>query len=379
MKKFPALLAPPASLRFSCQPRVLPGGCRRPARPGAQAASQGLALCLSVLAALTGSGAHAAESVPAARGRADIPAVANGLPGSGSLIAASPERASTARGPGPQRTWPAQSSASEPGGAALRRPPGRYSLPVWELGVGVSALSLPDYRGAASRHRYLLGFPVLVYRAEHLKVDRSGLRADLWDDERFELDLSVNLTPPVRRDPNGIRAGMPRRRPLFEIGPRLQMLLWSAEQGRKRLKLHLPLRYALPLGRFENAGFVFHPRLALDIDHAGGFPGWQFSLSGGPIFASRAHHRYFYQVDPAHARADRPAWQASGGYSGMQFTTALNKRFPDYWIGAYVRVDQVSGAAFASSPLVRQRSNVSAGMIFGWLLAHSAERVAQRD
>ncbi|MDO4905310.1 MAG: MipA/OmpV family protein [Lautropia sp.] len=256
---------------------------------------------------------------------------------------------------------------------------GRYSLPVWEVGLGASALSLADYRGASTRRSYLLAFPVLVYRSPHLKVDRSGLRADLWDDDRFELDLSVNLSAPVRSDANGPRAGMPRRRALLELGPRLQMRLWRAENGHRRLKLHLPVRYALPLGRLENAGLVFHPKLVLDVDHVAGFSGWNMSLAAGPIFATRTHHRYFYQVDPEYARLGRPAWTAKGGYSGMQFTLGLNKRYPDYWVGGFVRVDQISGAVFADSPLVRQRSNVSAGLMFGWLFARSAEQVQQSD
>lgn len=255
----------------------------------------------------------------------------------------------------------------------------RYSLPVWELGVGVSGLTLPDYRGADTRQRYLLPFPVLVYRAPHLKVDRGGIRADLWDDERYELDLSVNVAPPVKRHASGIRAGMPGRKALLELGPRLQRLMWTGDGGRQRLKLHLPLRYAMPLGKLDNAGLVFHPKLVLDIDHVGGWRGWQLSLAAGPIFANRAHHRYYYEVDPVHARPGRPAWAARGGYGGMQYTATFNKRFPDYWVAGFVRLDQVQGAAFASSPLVRQRSQVSAGLVFGWLFARSAERVIQRD
>lgn len=269
------------------------------------------------------------------------------------------------------------SAAAWAGSAAL--PTERQALPVWELGVGVSALTLADYRGADSRRRYVLPFPVLVYRAPHLKVDRGGIRADLWDDDRFELDLSVNVTPPVKRHATGIRAGMPGRKALLELGPRLQGLMWTGDQGRQRLKLHLPVRYAMPLGKLENAGLVFHPKLVLDVDHVGGWRGWQFSLAAGPIFANRAHHRYYYEVDPAYARPGRPAWAARGGYGGMQYTASFNKRFPDYWVAGFVRLDQVQGATFASSPLVRQRRQVSAGLVFGWLFARSAERVYQRD
>ena len=67
----------------------------------------------------------------------------------------------------------------------------RHSLPVWEVGAGLSGITLPDYRGSARQRQYLLPFPMFVYRSPHLRVDRSGIRADLWDSDSVELDVSV--------------------------------------------------------------------------------------------------------------------------------------------------------------------------------------------
>lgn len=255
----------------------------------------------------------------------------------------------------------------------------RQSLPVWELGVGLSAISLPDYRGADTGRRYLLPFPVFVYRAPHLRMDRNGLRADLWDDARFELDVSVGLSAPVRSDPNGIRAGMPRQRALFEIGPRLLVHLWSGNHGRQRVQLQLPLRHAMPLGRLSSTGWLFSPNLTMQIDDVAGLRGWQFSTWAGPLFGSRGFHEYFYRVEPAHARPGRPAYSPRGGYGGMQFAMALNKRYPDFWVAGFVRADDVRGAVFAGSPLVRRRTTLTAGMVVGWLLLRSAQQVEQTD
>ena len=44
--------------------------------------------------------------------------------------------------------------------------------PEWEFGLGATGLTLPDYRGSDESRDYLLPFPYLIYRGEHLRVDR---------------------------------------------------------------------------------------------------------------------------------------------------------------------------------------------------------------
>lgn len=274
--------------------------------------------------------------------------------------------------------WAADADATGTDGQA-RSFSHRHSLPVWEVGAGLSGITLPDYRGSARQRQYLLPFPMFVYRSPHLRVDRSGIRADLWDSDRVELDVSVGLTPPVRRTTTGIRAGMPRLKSLFEIGPRLQVHLWSDASRKQELRLELPLRYAMPLGRLQNRGWVFSPSLGWRVSDVGGFSGWQFGLWGGPVFATRAYHRYYYEIDPQHARTWRPAYAAKGGYGGLELTASLNKRYPQTWVAGFVRATHLGGAAFARSPLVERRTNVSAGIVVGWLFARSSEEVRQAD
>ena len=49
--------------------------------------------------------------------------------------------------------------------------------PLWELGVGVAGLRLPDYRGSDQSRGYVLPLPYIVYRGTWLKADRDGARA----------------------------------------------------------------------------------------------------------------------------------------------------------------------------------------------------------
>src|SRR5690606_40293155 len=79
-------------------------------------------------------------------------------------------------------------------------------LPRWEIGAGLATLNLPDYRGSDERTTYLLPMPYVVYRGEYLRADREGLRGVLFEDERIQLNLSLNGTLPVSDRRNAARA-----------------------------------------------------------------------------------------------------------------------------------------------------------------------------
>jgi len=84
-------------------------------------------------------------------------------------------------------------------------------------------------------------------------------------------------------------------------------------------------------------------------------------------------------VAPQYATAGRPAYEAASGYAGMQYLAALSKRFPKYWVGAFVRYDNLSGATFENSPLVRQKDYVAGGIAISWILGESSTRVKVDD
>src|SRR5690606_919112 len=49
-------------------------------------------------------------------------------------------------------------------------------LPLYELGIGPAGISTPHYLGANQNHNLLGPIPYLVYRGEHLRIDRSGVK-----------------------------------------------------------------------------------------------------------------------------------------------------------------------------------------------------------
>lgn len=249
--------------------------------------------------------------------------------------------------------------------------------PLWEAGAGVAAVDFPDYRGSDQRQAYILPIPYIVYRGEFLKVEREKVRGLLLKSDNVEVDISLNGSVPVKSSNNRARAGMPNLSPTFEIGPSLNLSLFESDGGSEKVDLRLPLRpvFAVNSSGIRNEGWLFQPQLNLDLRNIGGLPGWNVGLLTGPIFGDARYHQYIYGVAPAFATPTRPAYQARGGYAGMQFISAISKRFPDYWVGAFVKLDSLNRAVFADSPLVRRRTNASAGFAISWILGASQTMV----
>jgi len=259
---------------------------------------------------------------------------------------------------------------------AVCAPAAAEELPLWELGVGVGAFALPDYRGSDEGRGYALPVPYLVYRGEFLKADRHGIRGELFESERVELNLSVAASLPVNSSRNAARAGMPDLDPSAELGPSLELALWRSSDGRDLLELRLPLRAAFTLESSPRAiGWVATPNLNLDLAGRGALAGWNFGFLAGPLYGSRRQHEYFYGVAPQFATPARPAYAAPGGYAGFQFLAAASRRFDSFWLGAFVRADTLRGAAFEASPLLKRDTYFAAGAGIAWVLGVSRERV----
>lgn len=253
-------------------------------------------------------------------------------------------------------------------------------MPLWEVGVGVGAVSFPDYRGSSRQRTHALPVPYLIYRGEFLKADRDGIRGVFFDSERVELNLSLAASLPVDSSGNGARRGMPDLKPTIEVGPSLEFNLWRSADQLARVDLRLPLRAAFTVhGGMQHVGMVFTPFINLDVKDPLGYHGWNLGMLTGPIYADARQHRYFYDVDPRYAQPGRPAYRASGGYSGTQFIMALSKRYDRFWIGSFVRYDTLRGAAFVDSPLVEKKSAWAAGVGIAWVLGESSRMVTVDD
>jgi outer membrane scaffolding protein for murein synthesis (MipA/OmpV family) len=263
----------------------------------------------------------------------------------------------------------------EPGARAEQKP-------LWELGLGAGALAFSDYRGADSTHVYPVPVPYFVYRGKFLLADRNGVRERLFNQDRVELTISVTGTPPARN--NAAREGMPDLRPTLEVGPSLNTHLWRSDDGHDmgkwKLDLRMPARLAVTIESSPKAiGWTFAPQLNLDVTNIGGLHGWYFGVLAGPLFANRRYDEYFYAVAPQFERPTRPAYEPSGGYAGTQMIASVSKRYPSYWVGAFLRYDTLSGASFQNSPLVKSNSYWFAGFGIAWMIGQSSRLVEAED
>jgi len=253
--------------------------------------------------------------------------------------------------------------------------------PKWEAGAGATGLRLPDYRGSDESRGYLYPLPYFVYRGKVLRLDREGLRGVLVESDRVEFDLSLTGSLPVDSSKNLAREGMPDLDPVLEIGPKLNLTLWRDRAREARFDLRFAVRgvIATDLSHTQDIGYVFHPHLYLGLKPAFLDGKWDVSAQLGPLYGSDRYHQYYYGVAPQFATADRPAYQASAGYSGLATGGSLRRRFKNFWVGAFVRYDALQGAIFEDSPLFKRNQYFAAGLAVAWIFAESKERVEVDD
>jgi MipA family protein len=268
-------------------------------------------------------------------------------------------------------------------GLLLSPPVAAYHLPKWEFGLGAGILNAPAYRGASGRKSYVLPVPYVAYRGERFKVDEEGMRGELLKSKRMHLDVSIAGSLPVAAG-GGVREGMKDLDPIGEIGPSLEFVL--AQQGQRyegweqQWWLRLPLRAALSVGDplVGYQGWVFSPHLnGVWVKGAEGAR-WRWSLSLGPIFASRAYHDYFYTVSSRDANANRTGYEASAGYSGSRVTLSLSVNSKKWFVGAFARYDDLHGAVFENSPLVETRAYLAVGVAVSRIFMQSSEQAAHK-
>ena len=249
--------------------------------------------------------------------------------------------------------------------------------PLWELGVGLGLLQMPDYRGSDENRLYLLPYPYLVYRGDILKVDEQRISGQIFKTDRILLDFSGFGAVPVKSSNNSARTGMQDLDPTFELGPALKIKLWESKEDKFKLDLTLPVRafFSTNFSSVSHEGWVFSPRINIVKDDL--IPGTDLNLgiSVGPMFADSGYHAYFYTVEPAYATVARPAYSAGGGYSGSTLTVGLGKSYEQFVFNAFVSADFLQGASFENSPLVKRETSFMSGVSISWIFFKSEKTV----
>jgi outer membrane scaffolding protein for murein synthesis (MipA/OmpV family) len=243
--------------------------------------------------------------------------------------------------------------------------------PLWEIGAVGVAVSQQAWPGAAEEVQRVLALPYVLYRGPLLRIDRgsAGLRA--LRRGNFELDIGVAGAFGSASKETQERQGMPRLGTLVEFGPRGIWELGSAPGG-GRWRAELPLRGVFDLhDRLASRGWALEPELQYRHD---GIAGWRLNASAGALLGDRRLNGTFYDVGTAYATTSRAAYEARGGLISWRLgLTASHRLSPEWRVFGFGRIDLVSGAANADSPLVTRQTGFTGGVGLQWTWMQSSQ------
>lgn len=97
--------------------------------------------------------------------------------------------------------------------------------------------------------------------------------------------------------------------------------------------------------------------------------GWR----GGP------EHAGLPRLRPAARACVSHPLRGKGGYSGTRLTLALSKRYPKWWAGTFLRMDDLHSTTFEDSPLLRNKTSYLAGTGLSWVFARSDKWMMSDD
>ena len=210
-----------------------------------------------------------------------------------------------------------------------------------------------------------------------LKIDGEDIRGFLFKSDRFNLDVSGSGSAPVKSTDNMARRGMPDLDPTFEIGPSLEVLVSENKEKTYKLSLSFPARalFSTNFSQVIYQGWIFTPRLNMEMFKRDPKGDWNWGVELGPVWGDQGYHNYYYRVDPAFAIPGRPAYSPQGGYSGLQTTVYIGKRFKGWKLNLFARTDFLNGAVFSDSPLVKSNTSILAGFAISYLFWTSSKMV----
>ncbi len=256
------------------------------------------------------------------------------------------------------------------------------SLPLWEAGMFAATFNGPDYPAANTRQTNFIAAPYFIYRGEIFRIgDGSALRAVAVDTERWEVDLSLDAAFNSDSDGDSARQGMPDLDYVFEIGPQIKYRLkdYNFDQGGKgklTLKLQARAAFSTDFSGLTHRGYVFHPEISYQHTNFH-FPNDRLTLEIAPIWSTEKLQDYFYEVANDYATAQRPTYDAKGGYLGTEVGVSYGLDYDQnirLFFGVNLRF--LHGAKNQQSPLFYESNTYSLGVGLLWRFYQSEQRVS---
>jgi outer membrane protein len=246
--------------------------------------------------------------------------------------------------------------------------------PRWEVGMVAFGVSQQAWPGASAQVRRGYPLPYAFYRGPVLRVDQEAVGLRAMKTPGFELDVGFAGAFGSRAQDIPARRGMPDLGTLVEFGPRGTWQLGRSATG-ARWQFELPLRGVFDVdARGAARGFTVEPRLEAEFADVAG---WKVTTSAAVLLGDARINDTVYGVAPRYATPARPAWEGRAGLVAWRLTASASRVItPDWRVFGFARVDDVSGAANAGSPLVQQRTGLTAGVGVRWTFLRSGRQAS---
>jgi outer membrane scaffolding protein for murein synthesis (MipA/OmpV family) len=253
---------------------------------------------------------------------------------------------------------------------------------LWEFRLAAFGRYSPTYPASDEHNLTLLPLPIPLYRGSFLNFGENldqVARGEIMDTRRLRLGIDLDFTFGEDSADLPVRQGMPNLDFMFELGPELEIKLNSRTPEQGEFFLALQLRAGVSFDGLDptSRGFLLNPELEYRRDQVFGGDNL-LSLRWKPTWASEQFMDYYYEVEPAYATTERPAYDAAAGYLGSKFTAALTRQITDkLTFGVSASYYLNSGAENELSPLYQTDSGASIQAVLIWSLWES-ERRAKR-
>jgi len=231
-----------------------------------------------------------------------------------------------------------------------------------DLGLGVGALSYPNYLGAEDSTVLSFPYPYIDYRSEKLKIDKDGLEQELFSIKGLTARVSMSGSLPAKA--SKAREGMDELDLAGEIGPALVYKLY--EKGEFSIKLDLPIRAVIStdFDSIDYRGYLYELKTKIEYTSASNY---LYQFHTGAVWGDSRYHNYIYGVKKEFVTSTRDYYQADAGYAGYKTSFGISKKFKKVWVGVFIRYYDLRGVAFEDSPLLAKDSAIYSGAFVAYI------------
>jgi len=241
---------------------------------------------------------------------------------------------------------------------------------LWKLGVGLGNVTANSYPGSNETKTITSPIPYFNIKTKWFDLDREGLHTNWFTQTNFRLDFSFDFGLPVNSQEVQLRKGMPDLDTVGQVGP---VLVYQLIDDRKlKWQLQWPVTFAYAINEsleMKEVGWLSNPRVYFNYLHNDKKFPLDISISFGPLYGSKKYHQYYYEVLPEFVDVNRNEYLTDEGFAGYRFNFSASQRMNGYWLGLYVRYQNLSDAVFINSPLVNHKDYWFMGVGASWLFA----------